>query len=246
MKGHNASICWILMPVYNEAEGLSHWIRAIDSQLIDTENRFIISDDGSSDQIKETLASETGLPPYVILGDGINRGPGAAFAIGFEYILHQGMPGDLVVTLEADGTADLTSLFPMLDALKTHHVVMASVYLPGGGFTQTAWFRLILSNWANALTRTILNLPYHTLTSFYRAYRFEAIQQLKQRFPQLIEETGFICQVELLYKCKKAELDITEIATKVFSDRRRGPSKMKVMRTILEHLHFVFKTKLHA
>jgi dolichol-phosphate mannosyltransferase len=134
----------------------------------------------------------------------------------------------------------------MLDALKTYDVVMASVYLPGGGFTKTGWLRLMLSNVANALTRIVLNLPYRTLTSFYRAYRYEALNQLNQQFPNMIEETGFICQVELLYKCRKVDLSITEISTKVFSDRRKGPSKMKVMRTILEHLRFVLKTKLNA
>jgi dolichol-phosphate mannosyltransferase len=180
----------------------------------------------------------------VIIGDSINRGPGAAFERGFEYILNNGKPSDVVFTLEADGTADLSSLQFMLDALREHDVVLASVYLQGGGFTKTRWMRLMLSNAANTLTRMLLKLPFRTLTSFYRAYRFDALQKLKQRFPILIEESGFICQVELLYKCQQAGLNITEIPTKVFSDRRKGPSKMKVMRTIHEHLRFLIRTKL--
>jgi dolichol-phosphate mannosyltransferase len=237
---------WVLMPVFNEANGLVSWIRTVDRELHFMDTTFVIADDGSSDGIGEKLKMELDFSRYVFLSDGINRGPGAAFAVGFEYILQNGSAGDAIITLEADGTADLATLHPMLDALKTHDVAMASVYLPGGGFTKTGWVRMMLSNLANALTRTILNLPYRTLTSFYRAYRFDALQHLTQRYPRIIEETGFICQVELLYKCRKVDLSITEIPTKVFSDRRKGPSKMKIMRTILEHLRFVLKTKLNA
>lgn len=235
--------CWILMPVYNEAAVLPQWLCTLDNALSGSENRFVLSDDGSSDNLSERLEESLNLPSFIILGNGIHRGPGAAFDVGFEYILQHGKAGDVVFTLEADGTADASSLQPMLEALKTHNVAMASVYLPGGGFTQTGRMRLMLSNAANAFTRSVLNLPYRTLTSFYRAYRFEALQQMRSKYSKLIEENGFICQVELLYKCSKAELSITEIPTKVFSDRRKGPSKMKVMRTICEHLRFVIKTR---
>jgi dolichol-phosphate mannosyltransferase len=233
------------MPVYNEVEVLPQWLRTLDAALPDSENYFVLSDDGSNDQLIEKLKSETNLPAFIILGDGVNRGPGAAFAKGFEYILKQGSTGDVVITVEADGTADTASLQPMINALNTNDVAMASVYLSGGGFTQTGWMRLLLSNVANAFTRTILNLPYRTLTSFYRCYRFEALQKLSTKYPKLLEEKGFICQVELLYKCRESRLNITEIPTKVFSDRRKGPSKMKVMRTIFEHLRFVFNTRFN-
>lgn len=234
------------MPVYNEASGLATWIRAIEKVLSAHRTYFVISDDGSTDGLRQALSQELNLPCYVIIGDGINRGPGAAFNIGFAYILEHGNPGDAVLTLESDGTADLTSLQPMLEALKTKDVVLASVYMPGGGFTQTQWMRLLLSNMANSLTRKILHLPYRTLTSFYRGYRFEALLNLKMAFSNLIDERGFICQVELLYKCNKAGLSIAEIPTKVFSDRRKSPSKMKIMRTIREHLRFVFKTRFRT
>ena len=233
------------MPVYNEAQVLTQWIRTLDAALLGSENRFVLSDDGSSDQLSEKLEVETNLPSIIKLGDGIHRGPGAAFALGFDYILQRGMPGDVVITVEADGTADTASLQPMINALNTNDVAMASVYLTGGGFTQTNWIRLMLSNAANAFTRAILNLPYHTPTSFYRAYRFESLGKLKTHYPRIIEENGFICQVELLFKCRQTGLNITEIPTKVYSDRRMGPSKMKIIRTIFEHLRFVYKTRFN-
>jgi len=234
---------WVLMPVLNEAKGLPGWMRLIGSALNNEDTTFVISDDGSTDGISETLIGQANFPKYVLLGDGINRGPGAAFAKGFEYIFQHGSAGDAVITLESDGTADVSSLKPMLEALNANDVALASVYLPGGGFTRTDWGRLMLSNAANTFTRFALNLPYRTLTSFYRAYRFEALQKLSVQFPKIIEESGFTCQVELLYKCRIANLSITEIVTKVFSDRRIGSSKMKVVRTIREHLRFVFKTR---
>jgi dolichol-phosphate mannosyltransferase len=130
----------------------------------------------------------------------------------------------------------------MLDALHKEDQVLASVYLKGGGFSRTTWYRVGLSNLANGITRLALRLPFRTLTSFYRAYRWDALKKIADRFDPLIEETGFICQVELLRKSRLAGLKILEIPTRVYSERRIGKSKMKLIKTAVEHLRFLLKT----
>jgi glycosyltransferase involved in cell wall biosynthesis len=65
---------WVLMPVFNEANGLVSWIRTVDRELHFMDTTFVISDDGSSDGIGEKLMMEVDFSKYVFLGDGINRG----------------------------------------------------------------------------------------------------------------------------------------------------------------------------
>jgi dolichol-phosphate mannosyltransferase len=234
-------VCWVVMPVYNEAAGIIPWMQQIEIALPDQNLFFVLSDDGSTDDLNGILKRQTTRNNFTVLGDGVNRGPGAAFERAFSYVLQHGKIGDTVITIEADGTADLSSLRVMHEKLKNFEVVLASVYLPGGGFTKTNAFRLLLSHAANALTRGILRLPFRTLTSFYRAYRFDAIRTLYAHYNPLIVETGFICQVELLWKTKQCRLRIVEVATRVYSEKRIGNSKMKIWRTMKEYLLFLMK-----
>lgn len=236
---------WVLLPVFNEAEEIIGWLTSIKLSCQEFgEVQFVLSDDGSTDGLENAISNWDEKTNCVILGDGLNRGPGAAFDLGFRYILKHGNSADLVVTLEADGTADLSMLPNMLDALKEKDQVLASVYLEGGGFSRTTWYRVGLSNIANGLTRLVLRLPFKTLTSFYRAYRWDALKTLADRFDPLIEETGFICQVELLHKSQLSGLRIAEIPTRVYSERRIGKSKMKLIKTAFQHLRFLMKTML--
>lgn len=236
---------WVLLPVFNEAKGIIGWLTKIKLSCQEFGDvQFVISDDGSTDGLEYEISNWDKKNCCVILGDGSNRGPGAAFDLGFRYILAHGKSSDWIVTLEADGTAELSMLPNMLIALKEQDQVLASVYLEGGGFSRTTWYRVGLSNIANGLTRFALRLPYKTLTSFYRAYRWDAMKTLADRFDPIIQETGFICQVELLHKSRIAGLKILEIPTRVYSERRIGKSKMKLMKTALEHLRFLMKTML--
>jgi dolichol-phosphate mannosyltransferase len=236
---------WVLLPVFNEAEGIIGWLTSIKLNCQEFGDvQFVLSDDGSTDGLENTISNWDEKTNCAILGDGSNRGPGAAFDLGFRYILKHGNSADLVVTLEADGTADLSMLPNMLDALKEKDQVLASVYLEGGGFSRTTWYRVGLSNIANGLTRLVLRLPFRTLTSFYRTYRWDALKTLADRFDPLIEETGFICQVELLHKSQLSGLRIAEIPTRVYSERRIGKSKMKLIKTAFQHLRFIMKTML--
>ncbi len=236
---------WVLLPVFNEAEGIISWLISIKLSCQEFgEVQFVLSDDGSTDGLEHAISNWDEKNCCVILGDGSNHGPGAAFDLGFRHILKHGKSSDLVLTLEADGTADLSMLPNMLEALQRDDQVLASVYLEGGGFSRTTWYRVGLSNIANGLTRLVVRLPFKTLTSFYRAYRWDALKKLADRFDPLIEETGFICQVELLHKSRLSGLRIAEIPTRVYSERRIGKSKMKLIKTALEHLRFLLKTML--
>jgi glycosyltransferase involved in cell wall biosynthesis len=237
----------VVIPIFNELENLPSLIDSVE-QLGNstTEITIIVCDDGSNDGSRLWLDEEQQKGRLIVLGDGNNYGPGVAFENGFQYVLKTHPDFDFLITMEGDETADLTSLQSMFDSISLADVVLASVYLEGGGFSKTNWARLLISKFANGLTRLCLNLPFQTLTSFYRIYRVSTLHQLHQNSNQIFSEKGFICQVEILYKLHRKGFVIKEIPTTLFTDRRKGKSKMKLGKTMIAHIRFLWRTVLHA
>jgi dolichol-phosphate mannosyltransferase len=237
----------VVIPIFNELENLPSLIDSVE-QLGNstTEIKVIVCDDGSNDGSRLWLDEEQQKGRLVVLGDGNNYGPGVAFENGFQYVLKTLPDFDYLLTMEGDGTADLSSLQSMFDSISHADVVLASVYLEGGGFSKTNWARLLISKLANGLTRLCLNLPFQTLTSFYRMYRVSTLHQLHQNSNQIFSEKGFICQVEILYKLHREGFVIKEISTTLFTDRRKGKSKMKLLKTMIAHVRFLWRTILHS
>jgi dolichol-phosphate mannosyltransferase len=235
----------VVIPVWNERENLPALIAALRHKAHEGLHiQFVICDDGSTDGTLEWLQEEALQDGLIVLSDGKNHGPGSAFETGFLYVINYIPETDFILTLEGDGTADLSTFPFMLERCKTADVVLASVYTRGGGFSHTNWKRLLLSRIANGLTRLLLRLPYRTLTSFYRLYRLDPLKRHVNQEGKLITERGFICQVELLYKLHRAGNRIVEVPTVLYTDRRKGLSKMKLGKTMKEHIRFLIKMLL--
>jgi len=243
MSTGTSPILYFLVPLFNEAKNV---LRLIES-LQDTGNTFgkyvlVFVDDGSTDGTRDILANCRSAGDFVILGSADNRGPGAAFLMGFNWLIDNADEDAYVVTLEGDNTADLTTLPDILELLRQNDLVLASVYTTGGSFSDTSWWRLLISKIANTTTRLLLGIKQQTLTSFYRGWRLDFIRKMNQRYRPLIRETGYICQVELLHKASRENARISEIPTRLYSERRIGKSKMKVIRTMVQHGAFILRT----
>jgi dolichol-phosphate mannosyltransferase len=237
----------VVIPIFNEFENLPNLIESIEKlKSSSIQLSIILCDDGSNDGSRLWLDEEQQKGRLIVLGDGNNYGPGVAFENGFQYVLKTLPDFDFLLTMEGDGTADLSSLQSMFDSINHADVALASVYSEGGGFSKTNWARLLISRFANGLTRRCLNLPYQTLTSFYRIYRVSVLQQLQSNSRPIFSEKGFICQVEILYKLHRKGFVIKEIPTMLFTDRRKGKSKMKLGKTMIAHIRFLWRTVLHV
>ncbi len=237
----------VVIPIFNELENLPNLIESIEKlKSSSIQLSIILCDDGSNDGSRIWLESEQQKGRLIVLGDGNNYGPGVAFENGFQFVLKTLPDFDFLLTMEGDGTADLSSLHIMFETINNADVVLASVYAEGGGFSKTNRARLLISRFANGLTRRCLNLPYQTLTSFYRIYRVSALQQFQNNTSPILSEKGFICQVEILYKLHRKGFVIKEIPTMLFTDRRKGKSKMKLGKTMIAYVRFLCRTVLHA
>lgn len=208
---------------------------------------FVFSNDGSSDNSIDVIKKHFGGLQYAIVGDATNHGPGYAFNNGFEWILnHSENKDDLVITMEADCTSDIT-LLPKMIAISRlgFDMVLASVYAQGGGFSKTNFFRKLISSIASLLFRFLFNIKVLTLSSFYRAYTVNILRKIKSQNKQIISEKGFICMLEILIKAIYEHATIIEIPMILNSKRRIGKSKMKVIKTTWLYFRFIIKQKIH-
>jgi dolichol-phosphate mannosyltransferase len=108
----------------------------------------------------------------------------------------------------------------------------------GGGFTQTSFLRKLLSSGANLVVKDLLDIQgILTVSSFFRLYRGAAFLRMQQVFgPGIVERSGFESMVEMVMKMAMLQLSISEVAMQLDSSRRKGKSKMKILKTIRGYL----------
>jgi dolichol-phosphate mannosyltransferase len=232
---------YVLIPTYNEEGNIPNLARELAPYAQRSDVHFVFSDDGSRDGTRALISAQ--FPQRTtVLGDGINRGPGYAFAVGFAHILENAGDHDLVVTMEADCTSDIRILPDMIAiAGLGYDLVLASVYAQGGGFEKTTVLRKLLSATANFVFRFVFDLKVSTLSSFYRVYRIPALRKAHARWPALIQEPGFICMLELLLKLIRVDARVIEVPMVLASAKRVGRSNMKLTRTTLEYFRFLYR-----
>jgi len=237
---------YLVIPIFNEELNVPNLAKELLVFPFNEEIFFVFSDDGSTDKSVELLKLHFPSNNTVVLGDGINKGPGYAFNQAFNWVIeHSRNSADTLVTLEADCTSDVEILQTMLTINKLgYDLILASVYAQGGGFGTTSFLRKFISSIANLLYRFLFNVRVQTISSFYRVYSVSLLKRIKEKNGDCIKETGFICMLEILMKSISCNAKIIEVPMVLNSKKRIGKSKMKIIKTTLQYLNFLISTKL--
>ncbi len=236
---------YFLIPVYNEALNIPKLSADLKGVLMGEEKFYLFVDDSSNDEtilrINESFCGNA----YHIIKKDKNLGPGDSFNQGFEWIIQQSKQGDnLVVTLEADNTSDLSILSNMVIIARLgYKLVLASVYAQGGGFDKTSLIRKTISFVANLLFRFFLNVHVLTISSFYRVYHVELVKRIKSQYGTIIEQKGFVSMAEILVKAIHVKASVLEVPMVLHSVNRKGKSKMKIIRTTMSYLRFLMSCR---
>ena len=238
-----------LIPTYNEENNIGLLLENTRKKMEEMgyDYKVIVINDGSTDKTKEIVESFKDHMPVEIISHFPNKGVKETFLVGFESALKIAENEDIIVTKEADNTSDLNILDAMIKNVESgSDVVLASCYAKKGRIENSTWIRLLNSWCANLLLKTFFYIPgVNTFSSFYRAFNAGTFKRAFLAYERkLFTQDGYVCVVEMLIKLSKLNLKITEVPMILYSDRRKGASKMKVSQTILGYFKLILCEQL--
>ena len=213
----------VVLPTYNEAENLPRLVSVLFSLPLDL--AILVVDDNSPDgtgTIADQLSQKNPDKVFVLHRSG-KLGLRSAYLEGFQRAF--GLGADAVVQMDADFSHDPAVLAEMARRIASNHVVIGSRYVKGGSLAKS-WpvWRKALSAFGNFYARTILGLPLHDVTTGYRIWRRDALQNMPL---DRLRSNGYIFLVEMAYVAFVMGYDISEVPIH-FADRRWGKSKMSL------------------
>jgi dolichol-phosphate mannosyltransferase len=230
---------YLIIPVFNEEGNVGNLVeslRVAQCELLpEVDLQVVFVDDGSRDTTVSRIRAAGGGIDVTVLEHGTNKGPGAAFATGFAHCAAFLESQDWIVTMEGDNTSSLDTLKHMLIRRKEgYDVVLASPYLYGGGLANVKAHRAFLSFAANEMVKAMLGIRgIQSFSCFFRLHSAPIIGRLQDIYgPAIIESAGFECMVEMLAKLVRVGARISEVEMVMDWTKRRGASKMNVMKTI--------------
>ncbi|WP_410571254.1 glycosyltransferase [Amycolatopsis sp. cmx-4-61] len=245
--GRTGGRAHVVLPAFNEEASLPPLLRRL-ADLARTEEVTVwVVDDGSADAtVAVAEAGYAGLDVRVVR-HLVNLGLGRAVQSGLRAALEDAGPDDVVVVMDADDTHD-PALIRALQAEITAgaDVAICSRFVPGGDDRTAPFGRRLLSRGAAQLFHRALDVDgVRDFTSGYRAYRASLLSRASAHWGErLIEEQGFACMVELLLKLRHCRPVITEVPLALRYDRKQGPSKLKLRRTVVQYLKLLARDRL--
>ena len=222
----------IVIPTYNERENLPKLVKQL-SELNFNNWQVLIIDDNSPDEtgaIAEKLSKQY---PLSVIHRSSKTGLGDAYRAGFKKAL--AMNPDIIIQMDADLSHNPKVILKMIDKLNNNDLVIGSRYVFGGGSENWSWFRKLVSQFANIITRLLLRSKIHDLTSGYKAFTYSALNGLP--FEQT-SSVGYNFQVEMNIMCERKNYRICEIPI-IFIERKIGQSKFDI-KIIIESALRVF------
>ncbi len=234
---------WVVLPAYNEEENLPGLLQQLEALGRD-DLRVVVVDDGSTDSTAALAQRWAGSLRPQLVRHPRNLGLGRAVDTGLRYVLEHASPGDVVVTLDADGS-HLPAQIPELVAAveRGADLAIASRYRPGARVEGVPAVRRFLSFGARLLLTALFPTPgVRDYTCGFRAYRAGLLRKVVERYgDRLVESQGFAVMAELLLKVRPLRPRIQEVPIVLRYDLKRGRSKLPPVRTVRQYLRMVFK-----
>lgn len=240
----------VVLPAYNEAVALPRLLGRIHevAKKLPDPVRVIVVDDGSHDGTGEA-ASRMGTDevPVRVIWHERNRGLHGALDTGLRAALEGTGPDDWIITMDADDTHPPDLIAQMVAAGGSGaSVVIASRFRPGAEWHGLTWDRVLFSHGVSWLFRLLWPMRgVRDYTCGYRAYRADLLHRALARWGDaFINEPSFACMPDVLWKVSRLRSVIREVPLALHYDRKPGPSKMDVSRTVRRTLALIVRRRL--
>ncbi len=196
----------VIIPTYNERNGVIEAILQIKSEVPDAE--IIIVDDNSPDKTANLVQRRFRQDKKVrVVVRKEKGGRGSAVMHGFREGL-ENKQAKYFIEMDADLCHDPKYIKQLVDTCKCAGVVIASRYLPQSKVRGRSTKRTLMSHAINALARLLLRIPISDYTCGFRCYSRDAVAFLcSQKF----RSRGYIVLSEAAFLCYKKDFAIKEI-----------------------------------
>ena len=202
----------IVIPTLNEARNLPYVFSRFPEGIFEV----ILVDGYSTD---DTVATAQALLPEIRVVRQTRRGKGNALSCGFE-----AARGDIIVMLDADGSADAAEIPLFVEALCAGaDFAKGSRFMRGGGSADITRIRRI-GNWGlNTIVNTLFGTRYSDLCYGYNAFWTHCLEHMR------IDCDGFEVETQINIRIAKAGLSVREVPS--YEERRiHGVSNLNAVR----------------
>ena len=213
----------VVIPTFNEAKNLPHVFGLLPQDL----HEVIVVDGRSSD---DTIAVARSLRPDVRIVLQNRKGKGNAMACGFAAVT-----GDVVVMLDADGSADPGEIPAYVAALAAGaDFAKGTRFAAGGGSSDITRTRAWGNGWLNRIANTLFGTRYSDLCYGYNAFWAHCLPALELDASGPGADTklwgdGFEIETLINTRIAKAGLRITEVPS-FEHERIHGQSNLNTWR----------------
>jgi len=217
----------VVIPTYNEADNLRVVLPRIPANY-----EILVVDGASTD---DTVATALSLRPDVRVVRQLGSGKGDALIAGW-----RAATGDIVVTLDADGSALPEEIPAFVDALVAGaDYAKGSRYLDGGGSTDLTWLRSTGNKALSLIVNVLFGTRYSDLCYGYNAFWRRHGETLAG------EADGFEIETLMNIRAAQAGLRITEVPS-VEHDRIHGTSNLRPFRDGLRIARLIVRERRHG
>ena len=212
----------VIIPTYNEKENIEAITRKVFS--LPGDFQILIIDDGSPDGtagIVKGLQAEFPERLHLIERSG-KLGLGTAYLTGFKWSLEQGF--DYIFEMDADFSHNPDDLLRLYAACAEQGADLAvgSRYCHGVSVVDWPMSRIIMSYYASAYVRGVLNMKVFDTTAGFVCYTRKVLESIDL---DDVRMKGYGFQIEMKYTAYRLGFKIHEVPI-IFTNRQLGTSKM--------------------
>jgi Glycosyl transferase family 2 len=202
----------VVVPAMNEEQNIGHVLRGLPEGL----HEVILVDGNSKD---ETIAAARQAYPEIRVLSQSGRGKGDAFRTGFAAVT-----GNLVVMLDADGSADPAEIPRFIEALEAGaDFAKGSRFLPGGGSADLTRLRGLGNSFLSGTANLLHGTHFTDLCYGYNAFWARCLPFISLDVP------GFEVETLINLRIASAGMKITEVPS-YEADRISGMSNLNTFR----------------
>ena len=212
----------VIIPTYNEKENIEAITRKVFS--LPGEFQILVIDDGSPDgtaTIVKGLQAEFPERLHLLERSG-KQGLGTAYLTGFKWSLEHGY--DYIFEMDADFSHNPDDLLRLYAACAEQGADLAvgSRYCHGVSVVDWPMSRIIMSYYASAYVRTVLNMKVYDTTAGFVCYSRKVLETIDL---DAVRMKGYGFQIEMKYTAYRLGFKIHEVPI-IFTNRQLGTSKM--------------------